>query len=149
MPRFRWRIPFSLENFITGAWVHGGIRVCYGWIAAPVALAAMRFGNIFNGSFRRGSPLSCRSWCLDSTVFHVGNLRVERFQNVTTLVKLLLIGALIGAASLFHSKQRSVSCCPWRQKPQSSTGIRGPLVTSCIPIRLECVSVYQQRDQAT
>src|SRR4029453_4574209 len=64
--------------------------------AGPVALAAMAFGHSFNGVFGAGSPgvLSfVVVWIV--TVFHVGNLRVgSAFQNVTTLVKLLLIGAL-------------------------------------------------------
>src|SRR5213078_5378818 len=40
------------------------------------------------------------------TVFHLGNLQVgSTFQNVSTLVKLLLIGALIGAGFFVSSKQ--------------------------------------------
>src|SRR6266852_9175660 len=75
--------------------------------AAPVALAAMAFGQYFNGVFGAGSPVVLSFvvvWIV--TVFHVGNLRVGRaFQNVSTLVKLLLIGALIGAGFFVSSKQ--------------------------------------------
>src|SRR4029453_12867794 len=75
--------------------------------AAPVALAAMAFGQYFNGVFGAGSPVVLSFvvvWVV--TVFHVGNLRVGRvFQNVFTLVKLLLIGALIGAGFFVPSKQ--------------------------------------------
>src|SRR6266446_9495486 len=75
--------------------------------AAPVALAAMAFGQYFNGVFGAGSPVVLSFvvvWIV--TVFHVGNLRVGRaFQNVSTLVKLLLIGALIGAGFSVPSKQ--------------------------------------------
>src|SRR5882762_1562484 len=75
--------------------------------AAPVALAAMAFGQYFNGVFGAGSPVVLSFvvvWIV--TVFHVGNLRVgSAFQNVTTLVKLLLIGALIGAGFFVPSKQ--------------------------------------------
>src|SRR6266542_6033167 len=73
--------------------------------AAPVALAAMAFGQYFNGVFGAGSPVVLSFvvvWIV--TVFHVGNLRVgSAFQNVSTLVKLLLIGALIGAGFFIPS----------------------------------------------
>src|SRR5882762_8053652 len=63
--------------------------------AAPVALAAMAFGQYFNGVFGAGSPVVLSFvvvWIV--TIFHVGNLRVaSAFQNVSTLLKLLLIGA--------------------------------------------------------
>jgi APA family basic amino acid/polyamine antiporter len=75
--------------------------------AAPVALAAMAFGTYFNGVFGVGSPLILSFvvvWLV--TVFHLGNLQVgSAFQNVSTLVKLLLIGALIGAGFFVPSKQ--------------------------------------------
>src|SRR6476660_1316852 len=75
--------------------------------AAPIALAGMAFGQYFNGVFGVGSPLVLSFvvvWVV--TIFHVGNLRVgSAFQNVSTLVKLLLIGALIGAGFFIPSKQ--------------------------------------------
>ncbi len=75
--------------------------------AAPIALAAMAFGHYFNGVFGAGSPVVLSFvvvWIV--TVFHVGNLRVgSAFQNVSTLVKLLLIGALIAAGFFVPSKQ--------------------------------------------
>jgi basic amino acid/polyamine antiporter, APA family len=75
--------------------------------AAPVALAAMAFGHYFNGVFGVGSPVILSFvvvWIV--TVFHVGNLRVGTvFQNISTLVKLLLIAALIGAGSYLPSRQ--------------------------------------------
>jgi APA family basic amino acid/polyamine antiporter len=75
--------------------------------AAPVALAAMAFGQYFNRVFGAGSPVVLSFvvvWIV--TFFHVGNLRVgSAFQNVSTLVKLLLIGALIGAGFFVPSKQ--------------------------------------------
>src|SRR5260221_8258653 len=75
--------------------------------AAPVALAAMAFGTYFNGVFGVGSPVMLSFvvvWLV--TVFHLGNLKVgSAFQNVSTLVKLLLIGALIGAGLFVPSKQ--------------------------------------------
>src|SRR2546423_11718148 len=76
--------------------------------AAPVALAAMAFGQYFNGVFHVGSPVVLSVvvvWVV--TVFHLGNLRIgSAFQNVSTLVKLLLIGALIGAGFFVPSKQQ-------------------------------------------
>src|SRR5213595_3704949 len=75
--------------------------------AAPVALAAMAFGQYFNGVFGAVSPVFLSFvvvWIV--TVFHVGNLRIgSAFQNVSTLVKLLLIGALIGAGFFVPSTQ--------------------------------------------
>src|SRR6476469_10605842 len=66
--------------------------------AAPVALAAMAFGRYFNGVFGVGSPLVLSFvvvWVV--SIFHMGNLRIgSAFQNISTLVKLLLLGALIG-----------------------------------------------------
>src|SRR4029079_8950334 len=75
--------------------------------AGPIALAAMAFGQYFNGVFGAGSPVVLSFvvvWIV--TVFHVGNLRVgSAFQNVSTLVKLLLIGALVAAGFFVPSKQ--------------------------------------------
>src|SRR5881409_1209327 len=75
--------------------------------AAPVALAAMAFGKYFVGVFGVGSPVLLSFvvvWVV--TAFHLGNLRVgSAFQNVSTLVKLLLIGTLIGAGFFVPAKQ--------------------------------------------
>src|SRR5436853_4386875 len=66
--------------------------------AAPVALAAMAFGQYFNGVLGAGSPVVLSFvivWIV--TVFHLGNLQVgSAFQKVSTLVKFLRICALIG-----------------------------------------------------
>jgi basic amino acid/polyamine antiporter, APA family len=84
----------------------GFVSVTVGF-GAPVALAAMAFGTYFNGVFGVGSAVVLSFivvWMV--TVFHLGNLQVgSAFQNVFTLVKLLLIGALIGAGSFVPSKQ--------------------------------------------
>src|SRR5215468_8411488 len=81
--------------------------------AAPVALAAMAFGQYFNGVFDAGSPVVLSFvvvWIV--TVFHVGNLRVGSvFQNVSTLVKLLLIGELIGVG-FFVPSNRPINFLP-------------------------------------
>src|SRR5437667_2887966 len=67
--------------------------------AAPIALAAMAFGKYFHGVFNFGSPILLSFvtvWIV--ALFHFGNIRLgSAFQNVWTLVKLLLIAALIGA----------------------------------------------------
>src|SRR5215471_1286682 len=75
--------------------------------AAPVALAAIAFGQYFVGVFGIGSPVMLSFvviWLV--TAFHFGNLQVgSAFQNVSTLVKLVLIGALIAAGFFVPSKQ--------------------------------------------
>ena len=75
--------------------------------AAPIALAAMAFGKYFNGVLNFGSPMLLSFvlvWI--AALFHFGNLRLgSAFQNLWTLVKLLLIAALIGAGLLFEQKQ--------------------------------------------
>jgi len=75
--------------------------------AAPIALAAMAFGKYFRGVFDFGSPVLL-SFVLVWTValFHFGNLRLgSAFQNLWTIVKLLLVGVLIGAGLLIEEKQ--------------------------------------------
>src|SRR5437016_9111065 len=98
--------------------------------AAPVALAAMAFGRYFNGVFGAGSPVVLSFvvvWIV--TIFHVGNLRVGSvFQNVSTLVKLLLIGALIGAGFFVPSKQ-PISFLP-------APGDKGAIVSGAFAVAL-------------
>src|SRR6266481_4223340 len=75
--------------------------------AAPIALAAMAFGRYFAGVFDLGSPVVLSFaivWAV--ALFHLGNLRLGGvFQNLWTLVKLLLIGALITAGFIVEPKQ--------------------------------------------
>jgi APA family basic amino acid/polyamine antiporter len=75
--------------------------------AAPVALAAMAFGQYFTGVFGTGSPVLLSFvvvWIV--TVFHLKSLQVgSAFQNISTLVKLLLICVLIGAGFVVPEKQ--------------------------------------------
>src|ERR1700736_7083523 len=75
--------------------------------AAPIALAAMAFGKYFHGAFGFGSPLLLSFVLVWVTaLFHFGNLRLgSAFQNLWTLVKLLVIAALIGAGLLIEQKQ--------------------------------------------
>ena len=75
--------------------------------AAPIALAAMAFGKYFQGVFNFGSPILLSFvlvWIV--AVFHFGNLRLgSAFQNLWTVVKLILITTLIGAGMLVTEKQ--------------------------------------------
>jgi APA family basic amino acid/polyamine antiporter len=75
--------------------------------AAPVALAAMAFGKYFVGVFNSGSPLLLSFalvWIV--SLFHFGNpKRGSAFQNVWTIVKLLLIATLIVAGFLVQPRQ--------------------------------------------
>jgi basic amino acid/polyamine antiporter, APA family len=74
--------------------------------AAPIALAAMAFGKYFVGVFGVGSPVVLSFvvvWVV--AAFHFGNLQIgSAFQNLSTLVKLLLIGALITAGFYVPAK---------------------------------------------
>jgi basic amino acid/polyamine antiporter, APA family len=75
--------------------------------AAPIALAAMAFGKYLNGVLGFGSPVFLSFavvWLV--ALFHLKNLRVgSAFQNLSTLVKLVLIVALIVAGFFVHPKQ--------------------------------------------
>jgi len=75
--------------------------------AAPIALAAMAFGKYFRGVFDFGSPVLLSFvlvWMV--ALFHFGDLRLgSAFQNLWTIVKLLLVGVLIGAGWLIEEKQ--------------------------------------------
>jgi APA family basic amino acid/polyamine antiporter len=75
--------------------------------AAPIALAAMAFGKYFVGVFGVGSPVFLSFvvvWVV--TLFHLRNLQIgSAFQNLWTIVKLLLVGALIAAGFLIEPKQ--------------------------------------------
>src|SRR6266496_4398619 len=91
--------------------------------AAPVALAAMAFGKYFQGVFSSGSPVLLSFaivWIV--ALFHLGNLRVgSAFQNLWTLLKLLLIGALITAGFLVRSKQ-PISFLPAKKRHDPDDG---------------------------
>ena len=75
--------------------------------AAPIALAAMAFGKYFHGVFGVGSPVLLSFaivWIV--AIFHLGNLRTgSLFQNLWTLVKVVLIAVLIVAGLLVDPKQ--------------------------------------------
>jgi APA family basic amino acid/polyamine antiporter len=75
--------------------------------AAPIALAAMAFGRYLHGVLDFGSPVILSFavvWLV--ALFHLKNLRVgSAFQNLSTLIKLLLVGALIAAGFFVQPKQ--------------------------------------------
>jgi APA family basic amino acid/polyamine antiporter len=75
--------------------------------SAPIALAAMAFGKYLQGVLDFGSPVFFSFavvWLV--ALFHLKNLRLgSAFQNLSTLIKLLLIAALVVAGFFVHSKQ--------------------------------------------
>jgi APA family basic amino acid/polyamine antiporter len=75
--------------------------------SAPIALAAMAFGKYLQGVLDFGSPIFLSFavvWLV--ALFHLKNLRLgSAFQNLSTLIKLLLIAALIVAGFFVHPKQ--------------------------------------------
>ena len=81
--------------------------------AAPIALAAMAFGKYFQGVFNFGSPILLSFilvWIV--AIFHFGNLRLgSAFQNVWTILKLILIAALIGFG-LFAGEEQPITFLP-------------------------------------
>src|SRR5437764_8655774 len=91
--------------------------------AAPIALAAMAFGKYLNGVLGFGSPVFLSFavvWLV--ALFHLKNLRVgSAFQNLSTLVKLVLIVALIVAGFFVHPKQ-PISFLPARGATTSIFG---------------------------
>ena len=81
--------------------------------AAPIALAGIAFGKYFEGIFGFGSPLILSFgivWIV--ALFHLANLRVgSAFQNIWTVLKLLLIAVLI-AAGLFVQPKQPINFLP-------------------------------------
>jgi len=75
--------------------------------AAPIALAAMAFGKYLQGVLDFGSPVVLSFavvWLV--ALFHLKNLQVgSAFQIFSTIVKLLLVAALIGAGFFVYPKQ--------------------------------------------
>jgi APA family basic amino acid/polyamine antiporter len=75
--------------------------------AAPIALAAMAFGKYLQGVLDFGSPVFFSFvvvWLV--ALFHLRNLRLgSAFQNFSTLIKLLLIAALVVAGFFVNPKQ--------------------------------------------
>ena len=91
--------------------------------AAPIALAAMAFGKYFQGVFNFGSPVLLSFavvWLI--ALVHLSGLKFGSvFQNLSTLVKLLLIAVLIGAG-LFVVPKQPISFLPARGDAMSIFG---------------------------
>src|SRR5260370_439978 len=100
----------------------GVVSVTIGF-AAPIALTAMAFGKYFQGTFGVGSPVLLSFiviWIV--ALFHFRNLRTgSAFQNLSTLVKLLLIGALI-VAGFFVEPKQPIAFLPVRADTMSIFG---------------------------
>ena len=100
----------------------GVVSVTIGF-AAPIALTAMAFGKYFEGTFGVGSPVLLSFivvWIV--AFFHFRNLRTGSvFQNLSTLVKLLLIGALI-VAGFFVEPKQPIAFLPVRADTMSIFG---------------------------
>ena len=99
--------------------------------AAPIALAAMAFGKYLNGALGFGSPVLLSFtvvWLV--ALFHLRNLQVgSAFQNVFTLVKLLLIAALI-STGLFVQPKQPISFLPGRDDITSM--LSGPFAVALV-----------------
>ena len=107
LPRSRGEYHFLSEVYHPALGFMAGFISATVGFAAPIALAAMAFGKYFHGIFNFGSP-TLLSFILVWIVaaFHFGNLRLgSAFQNIWTIVKLVLIGALIAAGFLAEEKQ--------------------------------------------
>jgi APA family basic amino acid/polyamine antiporter len=91
--------------------------------AAPIALAAMAFEKYFQGVFNFGSPVLLSFavvWLI--ALVHLSGLKFGSvFQNLSTLVKLLLIVVLIGAG-LFVVPKQAIAFLPARGDAMSIFG---------------------------
>lgn len=99
-------------NFLARAY-HPAVGFLSGWLSAtigfsaPVALAAMAFGQYFKSIVPDASPLALAlgiTWLV--SVFHLLGIRYgSAFQNASTILKLALIIAFIIAGFAFGSRQ--------------------------------------------
>jgi basic amino acid/polyamine antiporter, APA family len=91
--------------------------------AAPIALTAMAFGKYFQAVFNFGSPVMLSFavvWLI--ALVHLSGLKFGSvFQNLSTLVKLLLIAVLIGAG-LFVVPKQPIAFLPTRGDAMSIFG---------------------------
>ncbi|HEY2142876.1 MAG TPA: amino acid permease [Candidatus Udaeobacter sp.] len=91
--------------------------------AAPIALAAMAFGKYLQGVLDFGSSLFLSFavvWLV--ALFHLKNLRVgSAFQNLSTLIKLFLVAALV-VAGFFVNPKQPISFLPARGDTMSIFG---------------------------
>jgi APA family basic amino acid/polyamine antiporter len=101
------------EYFFLSRIYHPVVGFMAGWLsatvgfAAPVALAAMAFGTYFQGVVPIFSPLALSLlivW-LTTAVLLTGIRSSELFQNLTTILKLIMIFVFIVAGLLLPNKQ--------------------------------------------
>lgn len=101
------------EYHFLGKIYHPALGFMAGWIsatagfAAPVALAAMAFGNYLTGVFPLVSPLfsSLSVVCVATSLLLVNSTFGSRFQNASTLLKVALILGVIVAGCLAGDSQ--------------------------------------------
>lgn len=123
-------------NFLSRIY-HPALGFMAGWISviigfpAPIAISAMAFGNYFQGIVPSASPLILSLvlvWGV-TIILLVGIRTGERFQNISTILKIGLIIFLIGAGVFFQQKQ------PFQFAPQSNelaTMLSGPFSVSLV-----------------
>lgn len=92
--------------------------------AAPIALSAMAFGTYFEGVTHFGSAIVLSFVLVWVTALvHLGGLQIGgAFQNLSTLLKLVLIAVLIGAGLLVDPKQPII----FSPQPGDSSAIFSP-----------------------
>ena len=105
-------------NFLSRIY-HPALGFLAGWIsatvgfAAPIALAAMAFGEYFKGSVASAEPLLLGlavTWIV--TLVHLSGIKhSSKFQNVSTIIKGALIVALI-VAGLAYGNPQPISFAP-------------------------------------
>jgi len=123
-------------NFLSRIY-HPALGFMAGWISvwvgfpAPIALSAMAFGTYFLGIVPNSSPLILSLvlvWTV-TIILLVGLRTGERFQNISTIVKIALIVFLIGAGIFYQHKQ------PFDLAPQAddlATMLSGPFAVSLV-----------------
>jgi len=107
------------EYHFLGRIYHPALGFMAGWISAtagfsaPVALAAMAFGNYLTGVFPHVSPLvsSLAVVCIATPLLLVDSKFGSRFQNSSTLLKVALILAVI-VAGCVTARSQPVSFLP-------------------------------------
>src|SRR4051812_5679474 len=105
-------------NFLSRIY-HPALGFLAGWIsatvgfAAPIALAAMAFGEYFKGSIADVSPLLLGlavTWIV--TLVHLSGIKhSSQFQNTSTIIKAALMVALI-VAGLAYGNPQPISFAP-------------------------------------
>jgi len=123
-------------NFLSRIY-HPALGFMAGWISisigfpAPIAISAMAFGNYFQAITPSASPLMLSLvlvWGV-TVILLVGIRTGERFQNISTILKIGLIICLIGAGIFFQQKQ------PFHPVPHPDdlfTMLSGPFAVSLV-----------------